>query len=434
MNTTWKDSYILKKFRTGMLMIFAVMFLIVSLSGFLITKHFFSEQIKKDVVKQFMGVNKNIITSNSTKIYPITAGILEGREIVYIVKETEVIYKSKTNKSDNDRDLELIIAKSPTQKNPIEVKLYIDMKKRVNNYLKVYYIFLIPLIFIFGLVITLFAISRLYNLTERLYRFIDNVKDFEGHGVDFNRIKVYNSDDEVGILSKEFDKLSKELVRMRHKERQFVNDASHELKTPLAIIEGNLALLDKKGYSEESKSMVKENIKSTIFDMKAVIDNMMDLVHEEIIVKDKIESENVSEILGQVVEDYKIIYSDFTFKTDFDSVTYPILKLDLVKLANILFENAVKYSTEDLKEIEIKLKQKGEKIFFSVTDYGIGIAPENVSKVFDKFWREDTSRSRTTGGAGLGLSIAKKICEKYNFKIHTSSTLNMGTTVMVEMN
>lgn len=429
-----QDPFIIKKFKAGMLIVYILSVLVACTLTFFIPRYLIKEQVKHDLISAFMGVNNSITSLNYSKTKPITEGILSKNEILYIVKSGRMLYGSEINKKKtNYRNLELVMAKQATKDNAVEVKLYVDINSRVNKYFKSIYIFVLPIILLMALLITLYSVSKLKKLTERLYSLIDNVKDFKTHGVDFNKIKIFNTDDEVGVLSKEFDKLSVELIKMRHKERQFVNDAAHELKTPLAIIEGNLSLIDKKSYSEEGKNVARELIKSTLFSAKALIDDMLDLNNEVIIVKEKLEEENISELLTQVIEDYKIIYTDFTFKTDLDPVMYPIIKLDFVKLSNILLENAVKYSTEDLKEIEVKIKKKGEKLLFSVTDYGMGMTRENVEKVFDKFWRADTSRARNTGGTGLGLSIAHKICEKYGFKISVASALNTGTTVTVEI-
>jgi two-component system, OmpR family, sensor histidine kinase ArlS len=434
MKIEWKNSFILKKFRISIIVVFLVTFVILSLISFFISKNIIQSQVKSDLTKQFMGVNNSIITQGSNRITPITSGILEENEIVYVIKEGAVLYKPKMqNEQVNDRNLDLVIAKSPNGNNLIEVKLYVNMEKRVNRYFSVIYIFLIPLMFILGLIIVLSSLFIMKKFTRKLYMVIENVKDFDSHGIDFNKIKTYSTGEEAGILSREFDKLSSEIVRLRHKERQFVNDAAHELRTPLAIIEGNLSIMDKKSYTEEGKNVARELIRNSLYSAKALIEDMLDLNQEEIIVKEKLTQENITEILTEVLEDYKKIYSDFIFKADFEEVSYPIRKLDFVKLINIIMENAVKYSTEELKEIEVKLKSKGKKYYLSVTDYGIGMTRENVELVFDKFWRADASRARNTGGTGLGLSIAHKICEKYKFNINVASMPNIGTTITIEL-
>lgn len=427
----WKNSFILRKFKIAILLVLVMIFSIIALSTYFVTKHVIEEQVKNDLIKQFMGVNKNIITSNVYKISPITSGIIENNEIVYITKNGKPLYE--TSVKSNNSNLVMVNATGLTKNNRIVVKLYVDMEKRVEKYFGIFYKFVIPLILIFGLLITLFSILLVKRLTDKLNKFIDNVGGLKNYGLEYNDITVYETGDEVGILSKEFNNLVEELRRMNNKQRQFVNDAAHELRTPLSIIEGNLNLLDKRGYSAEGKNVAKELVMSSIYTARTIVEDMLDLTHEEIIVKEKLEPINISEVILEIIDDYKNIYENYTFKTDIDNVVYPIRKLDIAKLANILLENAVKYSTKDLKEIEVKIKQKGLKIFFIVTDYGIGMTRENAEKAFDLFWTGDKLRSHNKGRVGIGLTIAKKICTKYCFKINVASEINIGTTVTVEL-
>lgn len=428
----WKNSFILRRFARIIGIVFIGIAIIITLSTYFVTKHVIKEVVKTDLVKQFTSANKNMFTEGQSKIKVLTNGILEKTERVYITKDNTLIYGVPV-KNNNGDNLELVDVKGIAKENKIIVKLYVNLDKRIEKYFSVFYKFVIPTILIFGLIITLFSIILLRKLTEKLYSFVRNVRDFKEYGLEFNELITFETEDEAGVLSREFESLVIALRKMNQKQRQFVNDAAHELRVPLSVIEGNLHLLDKRGYDAEGKAAAKELVMSNIYTVKTLVDDMLDLTHEEIIIKEKLEDTNISEIVFEIIDDYKKIYTNYSFKTDIDVASFPIQQLDIVKLTNVLLENAIKYSTEDLKEIEVKIKQKSKKTLLIVTDYGIGMNEESVEKAFDLFWRADGSRSRDKGGVGVGLTLAKKICDKYNSKISITSGIGTGTTVTVEL-
>lgn len=435
MKFDWKNSLIHNKFKILVLSVSMLLLIVFCSIAYIGVKSTMYSAVENNIKNTFMGVNKDLINNYHENQKPIIAGILNDDEIVYIISHGQTMYQSPVPpKAKQNMNLHIISAKEADKKNPIEVKLYVDMNRRVNNYFGIIYKLVIPGFAAVIILIIAFAILLLGKLTRNLNSFVRDIKDNETIGIDFNNITVYDTNDEAGILSREFVKLNSEIIRLKDKERQFVHDAYYNFKNPLAMMEANLGIMEKRNLSDEGRNVAREAMKTILFDTKETLDNLLDLNREEIIVKEKVETINLADIVLEIVEEYKKIYPTFSFKTDLDSLTTNIRKVDIVKLINILLENAVKYSTEELKEVVIKIKAKGKRYYLIFEDYGVGLTAENTEKVFDLFWKYDNKRAISMGGVGMGLAIAKKICTKYKFNIKFSSQLNIGTTVIVELN
>lgn len=138
----------------------------------------------------------------------------------------------------------------------------------------------------------------------------------------------------------------------------------------------------------------------------------------------------VNDVVHQVYNNFKMLYPDFTFRLD-DDLKEPIMvdiyRDHLEQVLVILCDNAVKYSTDDHKEIHIILSRGMNTVEIGIQDFGEGISPENVKRVFDRFYRVDKARSRKKGGNGLGLSIAKRLIEGYHGSITLESSVGAGS-------
>lgn len=222
------------------------------------------------------------------------------------------------------------------------------------------------------------------------------------------------------------------------KQKQFIADASHELKTPLAIIRTNTSLVlsnkDKTVNSQikwinyinnqtermaklidEMLSLTKldtgrEIIEFSIFDLSKLLNNIL-LTFEAVIFESKIELEtNISD--------------DIFIKGDKESIK---------KVCIILLDNAIKYTNTNGK-ISVFLNLNKSRVKLIVKNTGDGIKNEELDKIFERFYRIDSSRARETGGYGLGLSIAKSIIESHNGRIYAESNLGKDTTLVIDLN
>lgn len=214
------------------------------------------------------------------------------------------------------------------------------------------------------------------------------------------------------------------------KQKQFVADASHELKTPLTVILANNNIMmshkDAK-ISDESKWL--ESTEEEAKHMKKLIDQMLFLAKSDAQAnKTELAKINISEI----IEGASLNFEPIAFEKNVvinSSITPNIFvggdAMQVNQLAHILIDNAVKYAFAG-SEVKISLVKKGENAEFSVNNKGNVIAKADLEHIFDRFYRAE--KSRTTKGYGLGLSIAQNIAQNMNGKLSVESTEQSGTT------
>lgn len=222
------------------------------------------------------------------------------------------------------------------------------------------------------------------------------------------------------------------------KQKQFIADASHELKTPLAIIRTNTSLvLSNKNSTVDSQSKWLNYINNQIERMTGLLDEMLSLAKldtnrelEEFTVF------NLSKLLNNILLTFEAVIFENKIKLESNIEENIDLKGDkesIKKVLIILLDNAIKYTNKS-GEINVYLVQEKSKIRLKVKNTGEGIKEEDLEKIFERFYRVDTSRARETGGYGLGLSIAKSIVESHKGKIYAESNTEKNTTFIIEFN
>ncbi|ALA71575.1 histidine kinase [Geobacillus stearothermophilus 10] len=256
--------------------------------------------------------------------------------------------------------------------------------------------------------------------------------DIQNNGLK-RRIDVPPARDEIAELMVMFNGMMDEIERSFAMQRQFVEDASHELRTPLAILQGHLSLLQR--WGKHNPEILEESLEAAVKEaerLKRLVLELLDLSRAEAItVPDEVAPMDAAAAVGQVVKNFRVLHPDFQFLID--QPDKPIARAAMAKhhfeqLLFILLDNAVKYS-QRVKQIAISLREEGPFVIVSIRDYGIGIPKEELKNVFLRFYRVDKARSREQGGAGLGLSIAKEIIDKYGGQIALESEVGKGTTV-----
>ncbi|WP_121958640.1 cell wall metabolism sensor histidine kinase WalK [Petrotoga sp. 9PWA.NaAc.5.4] len=228
--------------------------------------------------------------------------------------------------------------------------------------------------------------------------------------------------------SEEFDVLAKKLNSMLDRieyafeiQNQFVSDVSHELRTPLTSINGYIKMLKRWGKSDpQVMNEALDSIESSSEYLRDLVEKLLLLTKSEY----KIEKEvfDISEVLADIFDFFKLDLKDFSVKVNGESFKVETSKEYLFIILKVLFENAIKYSS-DKKEIEITLDPSQKKI--SIKDYGIGIEKEKLKNIFERFYKADPSRSQK--GHGLGLSIAKKLADTLHIKISVESEMGKGS-------
>lgn len=221
------------------------------------------------------------------------------------------------------------------------------------------------------------------------------------------------------------------------KQTQFIADASHELKTPLAVISTNVDLvLSNNNATIESQSKWLNYIKSEVERMSKLTNDLLYLTKINYSdIKMIFTNFSLSETVENVILTMEAVIFENNINLEYDidpSLTVTGNNEQIKQVVMILLDNALKY-TNTKGKVNISLKKCHNKIILSVSNTGKGIPKENIDKIFDRFYCVDKSRSRGSGGYGLGLAIAKAILEQHGGSISVSSTLNESTTFMVEL-
>lgn len=247
------------------------------------------------------------------------------------------------------------------------------------------------------------------------------------------RLNVSGSKDELKDLAKTFNDMLDRLQRTYEAQNQFVSDASHELRTPIAVIQGYANLLDR--WGKEDKEVLDEAIgaiKSEAEAMKTLVEQLLFLARSDKHTQ-KVEMADfkVNELIGEVVKETKLIAPNHEILNMHNEEIIINGDRSLLKEAlRVFIDNSIKY-TEEQGTIKINSYVKGKKLVLEVEDTGAGISKEDVPFIFDRFYRADKSRTKESGGTGLGLSIAKWIIIKHKGKIEVQSKLGHGTKITI---
>ncbi|PRR83564.1 sensor histidine kinase [Clostridium vincentii] len=211
-------------------------------------------------------------------------------------------------------------------------------------------------------------------------------------------------------------------------QKRFIADASHELKTPLAVVKTNIEVL--KANEEDTIKNQKKWVDYISFQtdrMAKLVNNLLYLAKADNNEKLGIETKfNISDgIMNQVLSFEAVLFeNNLNLQCDIaENIEFQGDKEGINQLVGIFIDNAIKHAFKN-SDIEVELKERRQKIYFSVKNKGEIIPEEDIDMIFDRFYRVDKSRAREKGGYGLGLSIAKSIVKKYKGKITVESKDN----------
>ena len=222
----------------------------------------------------------------------------------------------------------------------------------------------------------------------------------------------------------------KPVIETFKKQKQFITDASHELKTPVAVIMANAEALENE--PEETKWL--ENIKSESERMNELISNLLDLAKLENGAKtEEYKTEDISKTIEREVLTFESLMYENQIKLTYniqENIKLNCNNVQIKQLIAILLDNAIKHSEKEGK-IKVELQKEKNEINLKVTNKGKEIPKEMQEKIFERFYRADESRNRNSNRYGLGLAIAKSIVTNHDGKIEVQST-NGYTTFTVK--
>ena len=218
--------------------------------------------------------------------------------------------------------------------------------------------------------------------------------------------------------------------------RDFVANVSHELRTPLSIFHGNLETLLEAGDLDENETRhIYEVMKRHSDRLNLLVNDLLSLARLESKEANLQLSEiNVRDFLKSVTRDWEKRLTQKNLRLEMQMPdNFPALHADERRLEEVvhnLLDNAVNYSHEN-GHILIQAAAPDQEIVLSVCDEGVGIAPADLPRIFERFYRADRARSRELGGTGLGLSIVKHIAQLHGGRVEAESTLGQSTTIRV---
>ena len=287
-------------------------------------------------------------------------------------------------------------------------------------------IFTITLILEFAVI--LFSVLSVTIYTRRLRKIMSSIRTVRTG--DYSHKIDMNGNDELTALSNEFNDLIQRLQKSENKRRQFVSDASHELKTPLASIK---LLSDSILQNQMDHETVREfvgDIGNEADRLNRMSQKLLDLAKTEDqpdinceIVYLLPTVEKVCRMLHTLAEKSKV---EINIACQQDS-TVLVQEDDLYQILFNLVENGIKYNKPG-GQLTVTMFRDGDQACITVSDTGVGIPPESLEHIFERFYRVDKARSRSTGGSGLGLSIVRSMVERNNGTILAESTVGSGTT------
>ena len=285
-------------------------------------------------------------------------------------------------------------------------------------------------------------LKPLYTMTQaaRALNYVDlTSEEFSTLQDAINKFSPNDFDDKIHTGKKEFmgmeDAINDLLERMRNSYKsqiRFVSDASHELRTPIAVIQGYANMLDR--WGREDKEILDESIasiKSEAENMNRLVENLLFLARGDsgrtVL---RLEEISINQLMCDIYDEFVMIDSSHEFILDLRAEITSQADTSLIKQClRILVDNAIKYSPANT-DIILRLQKRDETYFaIEVQDYGIGVKSEDADKIFERFYRSDPARNRQNGGSGLGLSIAKWIADKHNGYFELLSYENLGTRI-----
>ncbi len=282
---------------------------------------------------------------------------------------------------------------------------------------------------VFAIFGTLWFTSR---LTGPIGQMVQTMREIDRSGK-LQVVKLSGREESVELqqLVRAFNQMIERLDRTIEHQKHFVADASHELKTPLTVISSYADMLKRWGRDNaEVRDEAIEAISKETQRLQNLIRSMLTLAEAEQDAWLKMDRFDVygvirelSETLGTTFQREIRVHSDGNVKMRGD-------KDKIRQLLLILIDNAIKYSKEP---IDVRVRAIKSTVKIEVTDYGIGVPEHEIPYLFERFYRVDNARRRTTGGSGLGLSIAKKIIDMHEGQVEVYSKPGNGTTISIKL-
>ena len=250
-----------------------------------------------------------------------------------------------------------------------------------------------------------------------------------------NRINIAGTKNELKDLAMVINTMLDRIERSYNSQKQFVSDASHELRTPIAVIQGYVNMLSR--WGKDDPTVLEEGIAAIAQEtsgMKELVESLLFLArHDKKTLMMEMEQFDPCEIIYELHREASMVTPEDTFIMD--PVEHCMIEADrsmIKQVMRILCDNAVKYTPKGGR-ITMGVCRKPEGCTLLLSDNGPGIAPEELQKIFDRFYRSDSARKSESGGHGLGLSIARIIVIAHGGRLRVRSKVGEGSTFFIDL-
>lgn len=279
-------------------------------------------------------------------------------------------------------------------------------------------------------IITLFFLSRFITIpllqmkkaTEKL-----------SEGKSELALDIYR-EDELGDLARSIQTLADDLERLKNDRSEFLSSISHELRTPLTYLMGYADILKRPNLSKEEHENYVAIIQEEASNLTKLVQDLFDLAkmdkNQFLIQKEEIQ---LCAYLQEIRTRFKSAFEEKNMRLHLSCDKDIFISIDPVRLGQVmnnLIDNALKYTSSNTN-VWISARRVGKQVMVEVIDEGDGIPLDEIPLLWDRLYRVDKSRSRLTGGSGLGLTIAKEIIERHGGKIEVNSVVGKGTTFTI---
>ncbi|OIP23189.1 hypothetical protein COX95_00335 [bacterium CG_4_10_14_0_2_um_filter_33_32] len=245
-------------------------------------------------------------------------------------------------------------------------------------------------------------------------------------------LRKKNNNQEIILLARELKLLRDKLEQVDESKREFIDIVTHELNTPIAMISGYLSMILE--FPEEEVKPGVMNLAKRSFEATRRISRVVQglITSSESIGEEKSQTIQIEDLIEKSIEDFSQIAKDHGIELVYDLPKMLPLPLIAAKplstkiIISNLVDNALKFTKKG--RITIDTEVKDQEMFVKVSDTGVGISKKNQSKIFDKFFQVDSSRTRAAGGMGIGLYLVKNMVEKQGGKIWVESEIGKGTS------
>ncbi len=273
------------------------------------------------------------------------------------------------------------------------------------RYAHIHLIFTLIILIIVGSIVASFIIRKILKPLKQLNEAVKKVG--EGH-LDLNLTP--KSNDELGELTTAFNHMTADLKKMIQAREQLLLDVSHELRSPITRSKIALEMMPE---SPEKKSVLDD-----LKEMEIMITEILESERlKSGITKLNLAPINISALLQRIIDNYKRESSNISLLPVSKDIIIQMDEALMTIVFRNLIDNALKYSSPTNKPVEISVIRSAESVTIQIEDFGMGIPEEKLPFVFDPFYRVDESRSRKTGGYGLGLHLCKRIMDLHGAEI-----------------